>query len=87
MQKSGIGSVLKHFPGYGPNGDTHLGFVRDDRPMETFLKEDFLPFQAGIDAGAPSIFSQSQHRQLYGQLFAGVSLACCPSAAAGKFKV
>ena len=55
MQKSGIGSVLKHFPGYGPNGDTHLGFVRDDRPMETFLKEDFLPFQAGIDAGAPSI--------------------------------
>lgn len=55
MQKSGIGSVLKHFPGYGPNGDTHLGFVRDDRPMETFLKEDFLPFQAGIDAGTPSI--------------------------------
>ena len=55
MQQSGIGSVLKHFPGYGPNGDTHLGFVRDDRPLETFQAEDFLPFQAGIDAGAPSI--------------------------------
>ncbi len=55
MAGQGVASVLKHFPGYGPNGDTHLGFVRDDRPMETFLKEDFLPFQAGIDAGAPSI--------------------------------
>ena len=32
-----------------------MGFVRDDRPLETFQAEDFLPFQAGIDAGAPSI--------------------------------
>ena len=51
----GVGSVLKHFPGYGPNGDTHLGFVQDDRPLETFEAGDFLPFQSGIDAGAPGV--------------------------------
>ena len=55
MNQSGIGCVLKHFPGYGPSEDTHLGFVQDDRPLETFQTEDFLPFQAGIDAGAPGI--------------------------------
>ena len=55
MQQSGIGSVLKHFPGYGSNGDTHLGFVRDDRPLETFRNEDWIPFQSGIAAGAPSV--------------------------------
>ncbi len=55
MNQSGIGCVLKHFPGYGPNGDTHLGFVQDDRPLETFEAEDFLPFQSGIDAGAPGV--------------------------------
>lgn len=55
MNQHGIGSVLKHFPGYGPNEDTHVGFVQDDRPLKTFQSEDFLPFQAGIDAGVPSI--------------------------------
>lgn len=44
----GLGSVLKHFPGYGNNKDTHTGIAVDDRPMETFLERDFLPFQAGI---------------------------------------
>lgn len=43
-----LGSVLKHFPGYGNNKDTHTGVAVDDRPMETFLEQDFLPFQAGI---------------------------------------
>ncbi len=47
----GLGSVLKHFPGYGSNRDTHTGIAVDDRPMETFLEEDFLPFQEGIAAG------------------------------------
>lgn len=43
-----LGSVLKHFPGYGNNRDTHTGVTVDDRPIETFLEQDFLPFQAGI---------------------------------------
>ena len=51
MAQSGIGSVLKHFPGYGDNADTHTGIARDGRPLETFLESDFLPFQAGLAAG------------------------------------
>lgn len=46
-----LGSVLKHFPGYGNNKDTHTGVAVDDRPMETFLEEDFKPFQEGIATG------------------------------------
>ena len=44
----GLGSVLKHFPGYGNNKDTHTGVAVDERSMKTFLEQDFLPFQAGI---------------------------------------
>ena len=47
--------VLKHFPGYGSNVDTHTGIAIDARPIETFRSSDFLPFEAGIDAGAQSI--------------------------------
>lgn len=46
-----LGSVLKHFPGYGNNKDTHTGVAVDERPMETFLEEDFKPFQEGIATG------------------------------------
>ena len=51
MRDCGMGSVLKHFPGYGDNEDTHTGIAVDDRPYEDFVNEDFLPFQAGIEAG------------------------------------
>lgn len=52
MSEEGMGSVLKHFPGYGNNADTHTGIAYDNRSYETFLNSDFLPFQAGIDSGA-----------------------------------
>ncbi len=55
MKKNGIGSTLKHFPGYGNNVDTHTGIAIDERSYETFETSDFLPFQAGIAAGADSI--------------------------------
>ena len=55
MAEEGMGSVLKHFPGYGNNADTHTGVAYDDRPYDTFLTSDFLPFQAGIDAGADMV--------------------------------
>ena len=48
-------SVLKHFPGYGNNVDTHTGIAVDERPMETFEDADLLPFKAGIEAGAPFV--------------------------------
>lgn len=50
MEADGMGSVLKHFPGYGPNVDTHTGSALDQRPLEQFWAEDFLPFQAGLQA-------------------------------------
>lgn len=54
-QENGVGCVLKHFPGYGSNGDTHTGIVHDSRSLESFRQSDFLPFEAGIRAGAGAI--------------------------------
>ncbi|GAA2915756.1 glycoside hydrolase family 3 protein [Enterococcus pseudoavium] len=55
MKKQKIGSTLKHFPGYGNNRDSHVEIVTDDRAMAELQKNDFLPFEAGIKAGADSI--------------------------------
>lgn len=55
MSQEQMGSVLKHFPGYGNNSDTHTGIAYDERPIERFVNSDFLPFQAGIDAGADMV--------------------------------
>ena len=53
--ESGLGSCLKHFPGYGNNVDTHTGVAVDNRDYSVFEESDFLPFKAGIKAGVPSI--------------------------------
>lgn len=55
MEEAGLGSVLKHFPGYGDNADTHEGMVYDSRSYESYTENDFLPFLAGIEAGAGAI--------------------------------
>ena len=55
LQKNKVGSTLKHFPGYGDNGDSHTDIIRDNRSLDDLRQADFLPFQAGIDAGADSI--------------------------------
>ena len=55
MKTDQMGSVLKHFPGYGNNQDTHTGSSLDKRSYDNFVKQDFLPFEAGIEAGAGSI--------------------------------
>ena len=52
---AGVACVLKHFPGYGNNVDTHTGIAVDERSYETFETSDFLPFSAGIAAGAPFV--------------------------------
>ena len=52
MNQNGMGSVLKHFPGYGNNTDTHTGIAIDRRGLESFRQNDFLPFESGIEAGA-----------------------------------
>lgn len=55
MKENKIGSTLKHFPGYGGNLNTHDEMSEDNRSYESFLSNDFIPFKAGIDAGADSI--------------------------------
>ena len=55
MKTDGMGMVLKHFPGYGSNVDTHTGIAHDTRPIEQFQQSDFLPFAAGIETGAQAI--------------------------------
>ena len=55
MGDAGELAVLKHFPGYGNNADTHTGIAVDDRPMEAFENSDLLPFKAGIEADAPFV--------------------------------
>lgn len=50
-----LGTVLKHFPGYGDNGDTHYSDATDNRAFSVLQNNDFLPFKAGIAAGADSI--------------------------------
>lgn len=50
-----LGTVLKHFPGYGNNDDTHMGMAYDNRDYSQFTESDFKPFIAGIKAGADSI--------------------------------
>lgn len=50
-----IGTVLKHFPGYGNNEDTHTGIAYDNREYSEFERTDFKPFISGIDSGADCI--------------------------------
>ena len=56
MSQEQMGSVLKHFPGYGGvGGDSHQGTVYDDKTAESIRENDLLPFKAGIEAGASSV--------------------------------
>ena len=55
MGKKNLVSTLKHFPGYGNNGDTHSNIIHDKRSKKTFESRDLLPFAAGIDAGCDMI--------------------------------
>ena len=48
-------SIMKHFPGYGGNGNTHTYVIKDTRSLETFEGRDLKPFAAGIKNGAPMI--------------------------------
>lgn len=71
-----MGSVLKHFPGYGNNLDTHTGTAYDERSYETFQTSDFLPFQSGIDSGADMVLvSHNIVKCMDEQLPASLSLA------------
>ncbi|HEM2776983.1 TPA: beta-hexosaminidase [Streptococcus suis] len=55
LKEEQFASTLKHFPGYGDNADSHTDLVYDNRSLEELRANDFLPFKAGIEAGADSI--------------------------------
>ena len=55
MAQNNVGSVLKHFPGYGNNSDTHTGIAVDHRPLDTLTSNDLKPFAAGIEAQCDAI--------------------------------
>ena len=54
-REDGMGSCLKHFPGYGNSDDTHHGMAVDDRSIKQLRENDLLPFKAGIDAGTEAV--------------------------------
>ncbi len=55
MNNDGMISVMKHFPGYGDNADTHTGIVIDEREYDNYKTSDFLPFMSGIEEDGPCI--------------------------------
>lgn len=55
MEEYKIGGVMKHFPGYGNNADTHTGIAVDERSLEELENNDLIPFKKGIEAGGGAI--------------------------------
>ncbi len=55
MEEKGIGSVMKHFPGYGGSIDTHQFVSYDNRDYSAFSEGDFKPFEAGIREGGDCV--------------------------------
>ena len=56
LQDTGVSACIKHFPGHGDtSGDSHEGAVETDRTAEEMQATEFLPFQAGIEAGTDMV--------------------------------
>jgi beta-N-acetylhexosaminidase len=55
QRQYGIAGVLKHFPGYGENTDTHVAIAFDNRSLEELEGRDLVPFRMGITGGAGAI--------------------------------
>lgn len=51
---SKISYVMKHYPGYGKNSDTHKSKSLDTRSMEE-IESDLIPFSKGIQSGGEAI--------------------------------
>ena len=55
MAEYGVGGVMKHFPGYGSNADTHTGMAVSWRSLEQMEREDLPPFAAGMETGLGAV--------------------------------
>lgn len=56
LQRGGMVSCLKHFPGHGSTEtDSHAGKSVSNRTVEELQSCEWIPFQAGIDKGAAMV--------------------------------
>lgn len=55
MKKHGMGSIIKHFPGYGDNADTHTGESIDTRDLDYLSRNDLVPFAAAVENSCDAI--------------------------------
>lgn len=56
IEGTGISACMKHFPGIGSTtADTHEGRVELTKSLDELRSSDFLPFEAGIEAGVDCI--------------------------------
>lgn len=54
-KRTDVSYVLKHFPGYGNNLDTHINAATDIRTYDEIMSKDILPFKKGIENGAEAV--------------------------------
>lgn len=68
LNSSGVAATLKHFPGLGAeNGNTHTASaIVIDRTLEQLRTEEFVPFKAGINAGAEFVMVGHQQVTAFG---------------------
>lgn len=53
LHEGGVLCTLKHFPGHGDtSSDPHNGYSEMSKPLEELREKDFVPFRAGVQAGA-----------------------------------
>lgn len=58
LQRGGIASVPKHFPGHGATAlDSHEALPRIDTPAAVLRARDLVPFAAAFSAGARAVMS------------------------------
>ena len=56
FHQGGAACTLKHFPGHGDtSADSHYGSVYVYKTLDELRAAEFLPFQAGISAGADAV--------------------------------
>lgn len=56
FSQAGVLCCLKHFPGHGDTAsDSHDGAVYTEKTMDELRACEFLPFEAGMQAGAPLV--------------------------------